>query len=74
MNDFLRIVQEGNLVQIVTKKGETFVGTLLPMYFVILDNGILSAEIYLSQHETHKGEPFGTVGLALHDIERINPC
>jgi hypothetical protein len=73
MKDFARIAKQGSLVQLETIKGEVFTGTLLPMYFVILDDGTISAEIYLSQHEEHSGESFGTVGIALRDIKNIKP-
>ncbi len=71
MNDFLRIAKEGNLVQVTTIKGDTFTGILLPTYFVIQDNGKISVELFLSEHESHKGAPFGTVGLAIQDIKNI---
>ncbi|SDB27486.1 hypothetical protein SAMN02910417_02031 [Eubacterium oxidoreducens] len=61
-------------MQITTTKGDVFTGTLLPMYFVIQDNNEISVEFYLSQHESHKGLPFGTVGLTVRDVKSIIPC
>lgn len=74
MNDFFRIAQEGSLVQVTTTDGDIFTGTLLPMYFVIQDNNEISVELYLSQHESHKGIPFGTVGLDVRYIKSVIPC
>lgn len=71
MNDFIRIAKDNETVQVTTKQGEVFIGTLLPSYFVIVDNGKISAEIYIKQSPTHPNQDFGTVGLSLCDIVSV---
>ena len=71
MNSYKRIVREKCLVRVTTVKNEEFIGTLLPMYFIITENDAVSAEIYLSQHQRHKGKDFGTVGFPLSYIKSI---
>lgn len=66
-----RIASNGDLVKITTNKNDIFIGQLLPMYNIVNDNNRIVAEIFLSQHPSHKGEDFGCVGLFTSDIVNI---
>ena len=68
---FERIGRHGSIVKIIAQDGVEFIGKLLPMYYLIKENGSLSVELYVSQHEQHKGPEFGCAGFALEDIKQI---
>lgn len=69
---FERIIQENDIVKIVTAKDEVFVGRILPNFFVIKENDELDTEIFLSQTPKHTGKDYGTIGLPIRFIKSIH--
>ncbi len=69
---FERIIQENDIVKIVTAKDEVFVGRILPNFFIIKENDELDTEIFLSQTPEHTGKDYGTIGLPIRFIKSIH--
>jgi len=61
----------GDIVKIITKKDEEFIGRISHLFHITKENGILDFEFLLSQHPLHIGENYGAVKLSLSYIKSI---
>lgn len=70
MTTFERIAETNDIVKIITKNNEEFIGKIFNKFFVIKENGELDCEIYISQVE-HSQIEYGCVGLPISFIQSI---